>query len=415
MMRVRRSSGPVALLCALAMLVLATPARAADECRWQASWGSSQMVAEGDNALPPGTLTDATLRQVVRISTGGGQLRIRLSNAFGREPLRVAAATVARSAGAAGAGIVPDSLRPLRFSGQAGVIVPPGAEWLSDPVDLSVAAFDDLAVSVHFTEADGRTTHPGSRATSYIWKGDRTAEADPAGPETAVHWFQLSGVEVNRCGPARGGIVALGDSITDGFGVTPDSNARWTDALARRLGGAVAVVNQGIGGNRLLADGLGPSIMSRLDRDVFSLAGIDHLILLVGVNDLGGLARAGAGAEEHAVLVERITGAYAQIAARARAHGIRVHGATILPFMGSGYYHPGTETEASRQAINAWLRTPGNVDNVVDFDAALRDPARPAYLLPAFDNDGLHPSLDGYRAMADAIDLSSFHRAPGRR
>lgn len=402
---------------AVAAALVATPVAAAS-CRWQPVWGSSQMVAEGDNALPDGTLADATLRQVVRASAGGGQVRVRFSNAFGRAPLVIAHATLARSADQASARIRPETARALRFAGSAAVTIPPGADWVSDPIASPIAAFDDLTVSAHIAASDGRTSHPGSRATSYVVAGDRTADVDLGDPRRVAHWYHLAGLEVRRCAPETvpGAIVVLGDSITDGYGVGLDTNTRWTDALARRLGGRIAVVNQGIGGNRILGDGLGPSVLSRLDRDVLAQPGIGHLILLAGVNDLGGLARTRtATPQQRADLTAQIIAAYAQIVARARAHGIRVHGATILPFMASDYYKPDAAIEASRQTINAWLRTPGHVDGVVDVDRALRDPARPAYLAARFDNDGLHPSIAGYRAMADAVDLTAFAPAKGRR
>ncbi|PZQ58761.1 MAG: GDSL family lipase [Sphingomonas taxi] len=393
-----------------AALVAATPATAAPRCSWQAAWSSAQLVPEGDNALPAGRLADATLRQVVRPSLGGARWRVRVSNVFGRAPLRIGAASVARSADNGAARLVPGSVRPLTFAGAGAVAVPPGAEWLSDPVALDAPAFADLAVSLHLlADPDGQTSHPGSRATSWIAAGDATAAPDLPGARGTDHWFQLSGVEVERCA-APGGVVAFGDSITDGYGVPPNSNARWTDVLARRLGGRVAVLNAGIGGNRLLLDGLGPNAIARFDRDVLSQAGVRHVIVLEGVNDIGVLTRdRPASPAEHRALVAGITGAYAQIVARARAHGIRAHVATIMPFGGNGYYHPGAEAEADRQAVNAWIRTAGHVDEVIDFDRVMRDPAHPDRLLPAFDSgDGLHPSIAGYRAMAQAVPLAGL-------
>ncbi len=400
---------PFVPLIAVAAL-FATPASAASatRCSWQAAWASAQMVPEGNNVLAAGTLTDATLRQIVRPSIGGARVRVRFSNAFGRAPLRIDAATVGRSADNATSRLVAGSVRALTFGGAGAVTVPPGGEWLSDPVTLATPAFADLAISAHFpAEPDGATSHPGSRATSWIAKGDVTAAPDLSGATGTDHWFHLSGVEVERCA-APTGIVAFGDSITDGYGVQPNTNARWTDVLARRLGGRAAVLNAGIGGNRLLLDGLGPNALARLDRDVFGQAGIRHLIVLEGVNDIGVLTRdRPATPAEHRALVAGITGAYAQIVARGRAHGLTVHVATIMPFASNPYYHPGADSEADRQAINAWVRAPGNVDAVIDFDRTMRDPTRPDRLLKAFDSgDGLHPSISGYRAMAQSIDLN---------
>ncbi|WP_238550561.1 SGNH/GDSL hydrolase family protein [Blastomonas sp. AAP53] len=403
--------GSTLALGLLATPVLANaPVAASPACPWKAAWASSQMLPDAANALPGGALDDATLRQIVRPSITGAQLRIRLSNVFGTTPLRIGRVSIARSADNASANIVPATLKALTFAGQPGAVIPPGGEWLSDPIAWPGGAFDDLAVSIHvLAEPEGQTSHPGSRATSYLTSGDATAAATLTAATRTDHWFLLSGIEVTSCA-ARDGIVVLGDSITDGRGSTTNGNDRWTDFLARRLAGRAAVINQGIGGNRVLLDGLGPSAMARLDRDVLAQPGIRHLIVLEGINDIGNLARRpDASAADHAALVAQLTGAYAQIIARAHAKGIKVHGATILPFMSNEYYSPDAASEAGRQAVNAWIRTSGVFDSVIDLDAAMRDPARPAYLNPAFDTgDGLHPNPAGFRAMADAVELSLF-------
>ncbi len=379
-------------------------------CPWKAAWASSQMLPDAANALPDGALDDATLRQIVRPSIAGTHIRIRLSNVFGTTPLRIGGATLARSADNASAAIDPATLRALRFGGASSAVIPAGGEWLSDPVAWPGGAFQDLAVSVHvLADPDGQTSHPGSRATSYVVRGNATQAAAITGATPVDHWYLLSGIEVASCS-ASGGVVVLGDSITDGRGSTTNGNDRWTDFLARRLNGRIAVINQGIGGNRVLADGLGPNAVARLTRDVLAQPGIRHLILLEGINDIGNLARQKtATPAEHAALVEQLIAAYAQIIARARALGIKVHGATILPFMSNEYYSPDAASEADRQAINAWIRTSGAFDSVIDLDAVMRDPARPGYLNPAYDTgDGLHPNPAGFRAMADAVPLSLF-------
>ena len=394
-----------------------TDAVAAKSCSpaWVPTWASSQMLPTGDNALPKGVLGAATLRQVVRTSAAGQKLRIRLSNIASSEPLRISGVTVARSSDPASSAIKIETLRPVLFDGQRDVQIPAGAEYLSDPVALAPAALESLVISIHHAEEPAtQTSHPGARATSYVLPGDHLNDPAMPGAKTFDHWFTLASVETETCAPA-GAIVALGDSITDGRGATTDGNDRWTDGLAARLQADrrlrhLAVLNQGIGGNRLLKDGLGPNALARLDRDVLAQPGARYLILLEGINDIGTLTRdAPASDAAHRQLVFRMIGAYRQIVERARARGIKVIGATILPFMGNAYYHPDARNEADRQAVNQWIREPGNFDAVVDLDKATRDPARPDRLRPEYDSgDALHPSPAGYRAMADAIPLRLF-------
>lgn len=406
------------LRAALASLLTLCPLAAhAAPCapQWVAGWASSQMVPTGDNALPAGSLGGATLRQIIRSSVDGTGLRVRLSNAYGTAPLRIDGATLARAVKAGSAAIDPASLTALRFDGQAGVTIPAGAEYLSDPVDLPLRAFDDLAITLHYAQdPQGQTSHPGSRATSWLLAGDHLNDKDLAGAKAFQHWFTLSGLEVSRCETPRL-IVALGDSITDGHGATDDGNDRWTDDFARLLQAdpatrGLAIINQGIGGNRLLRDGLGPNALARLDRDVLVQPGASWVVVLEGINDLGTLTRdAPVDEAAHQALVEQMIGAYRQIIARAHGRGIKAIGATVMPFMGNTYYHPDARNEADRQAVNRWIREKGHFDAVVDFDQAMRDPAQPDRLLPAYDiGDHLHPSPAGYRAMAQSIPLALF-------
>lgn len=382
--------------------------------RWVGAWASSQMVPEGQNALPAADLQDATLRQVVRVTAGGPQVRIRLSNAFGTQPLAFGAVHVARAGPPGSARIAPGG-RIVTFDGRPDVVVPAGADYLSDPIPFAVRPLERIAVTVHLPEAPAQQTgHPGSRTTSFIARGAWVDAADLPGAKTAVRWYQLAGVDV-AASPRQAAVVAFGDSITDGYGVGPDRDERWPDFLAERLQASPAtrhlsVLNHGIGGNRLRLDGLGPNALARFDRDVVSQSGVTHVIILEGVNDLGTLTRdAPQPPEAHAQLVREMIGAYAQMAARARAKGIKVIGATITPYGGSAYYHPDAANEADRQAVNAWIRGSGAFDAVIDFDAALRDPQRPERMRADLDSgDGLHPSIAGYRAMAAAIPLSVF-------
>ncbi|SFJ23410.1 SGNH/GDSL hydrolase family protein [Caulobacter sp. UNC279MFTsu5.1] len=404
------SAGPVTMASA-------APTRAAKTERWVASWASAQMIPAAKDALPAAEVVDGALRQTLRLSTGGGKIRVRLSNAFGTEPLKLSGVHVALAAAPGSARIDLASDRALAFSGRPEVTIPAGAEYLSDPIDFPAAPLANLAVTIRF---DGpppaqQTSHPGSRTTSWFGAGDQLAAAELTGGKSLDHWFVIAGVDVLR--PAGASLVTFGDSITDGYGVTTNGNNRWPDILAARLQAdprtrGVGVLNAGIGGNRLVLDGLGPNAMARFDRDVLNQAGVRYVILLEGVNDLGTLTREQpASPEAHAALVNRMTASYDQMIRRARERGIKVYGATIMPFGGSGYYHPDAANEQDRQAVNAWIRTPGRFDAVIDFDRLMRDPANPGKLAPAYDSgDGLHPSLAGYKAMADAVPLELFTR-----
>ena len=382
---------------------------------WVATWGSSQQIPEPQNELPSDDLRDATLRQIFHLSVGGSALRVHLSNAFGTADLHFTSVHIARPLSTSSPSIDPATDKQLTFAGKPDVIVPPGAEFISDPLSTKVASLSDLAVTFHLDNPPARqTSHPGSRATSYYVHGDAAGAATLLEPKHVDHWFQISEIDV-QAPPEAAAIVVLGDSITDGHGATTNGNDRWTDVLAARLQGtpqtrAVGVSNQGIGGNHLLTDGLGPNALARFDRDVLAPAGVRWLIVFEGVNDLGGLARTGEVPQaDHAALVERLLAAYRQILERAHAHGLQVFGATITPYAGSDYYHPDPLSEADRKAVNQWIRAPGHFDAVIDFDAVVRDPAHPDQLLPSFDcGDHLHPSPAGYKAMGEAVPLAIF-------
>jgi lysophospholipase L1-like esterase len=405
------------ILSALAV-GLASPAHA--RYGWTAAWASSQMVPVNDQVVPADWLQDATIREVVRVGLRGNKLRLRLSNAFGAEPLAIGGVTIAPSADSRTSRVHAAQLAPVRFGGSASVVIPAGAEMWSDPVALPVVAGEHLTVSIYLPRAPTPPTgHPGSRATTYFVHGNRIDAPDLTGAQTTPRWLVLAGMEV--LAPSARAVAVLGDSITDGFGVQPDTDARWTDRLAARLWadkaqGPVAVINEGIGGNRLLHYGLGPNALARFERDVLSQPGVTHLIVLEGVNDLGTLTQnAPATPDEHRALVEQAIEALRQIVLRARSRGIVAIGGTIMPFGASKLYHPDAATEADRQAINAWIRVPGHFDAVVDFDARMRDPANPARLEPTLDSgDGLHPSLAGYRVMGDTVPLALLRPRPSR-
>jgi lysophospholipase L1-like esterase len=378
---------------------------------WVATWGTASIVPDEKNVLPAEQWRDASLRQVVRASVAGAGVRVKLTNVHGTQPLVIDAASVALSSGPGRADVT--NLRPLRFGGSASVTIPAGAEYLSDPVDLAVAPGADLAVTLHFPAEPARqTSHPGSRATSFVARGNVVNEAAWPQAEKVTRWYQLAAIDV-KAAPAAHAVVAIGDSITDGYGVQPDTNARWTDALATRLRasglGEVGVVNAGIGGGRLLRDGIGPNMTARFNRDVLEHAGVTHAITMIGVNDFGVEHRNKQdNPAQRQALLNDLKEAYRQLVARAHAQGVCVIGGTIGPYAGSDYYKPGPDNEADRQDYNRWIRESGTFDGVADFDAVLRDPARPDHLLKAYDNDGLHPSIEGYRKMADAVPLDAL-------
>lgn len=405
-------AGLASFACARA----ASPAAATPQT-WVATWGASQQIPEPQNSLPPDDLRDATVRQIIHLSTGGPALRVHLSNAFGTEPLHVTSAHIARPLSSASASIDRASDHPLTFAGNPDVLIPAGAEFVSDPLQFPVAPLSDLAVTYHLDAPPAReTSHPGSRATTWYVHGDFVGAANLADPKHVDHWYQLSEVDVEAA-PSAASIAILGDSITDGHGATTNGNDRWTDVLAARLQALpvtrdIGVSNQGIGGNHLLTDGLGPSALARFDRDVLAPTAVRWVIVFEGVNDLGGVAqRAEVSPEAHTAFVQRVIAAYQQIVARAHAHGLRVYGATITPYAGSAYYHPGPLSEADRQAVNQWIRAAGNFDAVIDFDAVVRDPQHPDQLLPAYDcGDHLHPGPAGYKAMGESIPLALFSK-----
>ncbi|GIF12962.1 SGNH/GDSL hydrolase family protein [Actinoplanes teichomyceticus] len=396
--------------------LVASPAPAtAPRSSWVHTWTAMPQLTEPGN-MPPAPFTgndavlvDTTIRQTVHLSIGGPRLRVRFSNAFGTTDLPLTAAAVALPRnGAAGTGaIVPGSSRPLTFGGQPSVVVPAGAQIVSDPVPMTVAPRSNLTVSAYL--ADGQaglnlTSHPGSRTTSWLIRGDRHADAEVAGTPVD-HWYLLSGVEVTATGAA--GLVILGDSLTDGRGSTTNGNDRWPDQLAARLRDPrLAVLNQAAGGNRVLHDGLGPNVLARFDRDVLGVSGAAWVLVFEGVNDIGTAEATEAGQRQ---VIAALTGAYRQIVQRAHAQDLRVYGATITPFGGhTGYDDPGGLRERARIAVNGVIRG-GVFDGYLDFAAAVADPAAPARLAPAFDvGDHLHLNPAGYAALARAVARTLF-------
>jgi lysophospholipase L1-like esterase len=405
--RRRSLATAAATVLALAGIALAPALIAKDRHdvgHWVGTWSVSP-----EPVAAPIQIKGQTVRQIVHTSLGGERVRVRLSNAYGTGALVIGSAHVAISAG--GGSISQGTDRTLKFNGSPTITIPTGALAVSDPVALDVPALGDLAVSFYLPEHVAATTqHSGGLQTTYISAaGDFTGAITVAAATTTQSFYFLTGVEVRASERARA-IVTLGDSLTDGFGSTPDTNQRWPNLLAERLQSnpgtsRVAVLNAGLNGNRVLHDLVGTNALARLDRDVLVQTGVKYVIVCEGLNDFVIPGLIDRPAEE--VTAELVIQGHRQIIDRAHALGLRIYGATSNPFVGSRFFS--AAAEAKRQAVNQWIRTSRAYDAVIDFEKVIRDPSDPTRLLPAYDSgDHAHPNDIGYRAMADAIDLSLF-------
>ena len=366
-----------------------------------------QAPAAAQPAAPANTLDNQTARMIVRTSIGGSRIRVQFSNAFGTAPVELGAAHVAiRSKDSA---IVAGSDRPLLFNGKESARILPGAVLLSDPVDLVVPKLSDLAISVYVPGPSGvASQHSQALHTTYISKqGDTTGQSEMADATTTRAWYWISSVDVLAPADA-GAIVAFGDSITDGTTSTVDANRSWPTLLSERLVANpatrdVSVLNMGIAGNQILADGAGVSALARFDRDVISQSGVKWLMILEGINDMNFASLRG-NAPGPALTADDLIGGMKQMIERAHTHGIKVIGCTLTPFGGAT-----DAVEAMRQALNVFIRTGGAFDAVVDFDKVIRDPSDPKQFIKGYNNtDRLHPNDTGYKAMADSVDLAMF-------
>ncbi|WP_030660169.1 SGNH/GDSL hydrolase family protein [Streptomyces rimosus] len=384
--------------------------------RWRGAWATSP---QAPHALMPNWsvagFTDHTVRQVVRVSTGGTKARIELSNRYGRTPLKVTGATIARAG--KGASVQDGSVRHLSFGRHRSVTIPAGGEVRSDGLPMKVRALESVTVTLYLAGPTGPATfHQAALATTYRAKGDHRSDTGAAAfTEKSESWYYLSGVEVSggKDDARRKAVVAFGDSITDGYGATTDTNRRYPDALAERFaatGRPRGVLNQGIGGNRVTADSswAGEKGVARFRHDVLGEPNVGSVIVLEGINDIGASESPNwPDGPAPDVSVAQLIQGHKSLIRQAHAAGVKVIGATVTPFKGADYYSE--RGEAKRDALNTWIRTSGEYDAVVDLDRALSDPSDHDRIAPAYDSgDHLHPSDAGYRAMAEAVDLDEL-------
>jgi len=373
--------------------------------RWMGTWSTAEQLVEPGNMPPSPGLTNNSLRQVVRVSIGGDSLRVKFSNEFSTSPVTMKSVQLAVSTGS-GAIEVPTN-RELTFHGIPEVTINPGNAVTSDPISFHLEPRMDIALTIYFGQTSASVTgHPGSRTTSYFLTGNVTSAIDFSAAVKTDHWYIINGIDVLV--PSTAAAVAIiGNSITDGRGSTTNMQNRWPDILSERLLNnlgtqQVGVLNLGVGGNCVLKDCLGPSAVSRFERDILNQQGVRWAIIFEGVNDIGGVNSAATATS----VANDLIAAYTQMINSAHAKTIRVYGATIMPFKGNSYYN--TYSELCRENVNNWIRTSGRYDAVIDFDKVMRNTQDTLKLTTSFQNDGLHPDSAGHRTMGTAVDLKLF-------
>ena len=361
------------------------------QTKWTATWATAIEAPLAESDMPKTSMTNSTLRQVIHVSIGGDKLRMQLSNEKSQQPVEIKSVSIADTDG--GKAIDAKTAKYLTFNGSRSVTIEPGKAVYTDVAQYKLKPLQRLSVTISYGNTPVKaTTHRGSRTTSYLAQGEVAPKAGFAEVETFEHWYSIAALEVEAPASTRC-IACLGNSITDGRGTTTDAQNRWTDVLAEQLGGKVAVINLGIGGNCVIRGGLSAPASERFDRDILAQQGVTDLIIFEGVNDLSGIK------DDGAETVRWLKKFYRLFAKKAKEKGMRVYGGTIMPFKNSFAY---SEThEKARQEVNQWIRTAPDYDGVIDFDKATADPKDPEALMESLQSDWLHPNADGYKVMGE--------------
>jgi len=377
----------------------------ADQSSWVGTWSTAQMRVNPSDMPPAPGLTNNSLRQIVRVSIGGSTLRVRFSNEFSPTAVTMNSVQIAVSSG--GSSINVSTNKELKFNGNPAVTMEAGTTVTSDPVAFKLTPGTELAITINFGQTPAILTgHPGSRTTSYLLAGNTAAKADFTGAAETDHWYCISAIDV-KASPTSGCVAVLGNSITDGRGTTTNKQNRWTDILSERLLANrgtehVGVLNLGIGGNSVVAGGLGQPGALRYDRDILNQSGVRWAIIFEGVNDIGAIRSSATAAKT----TNNLIAAYKLMIEKAHNKNIRIYGATIPPFKGNSYYNQ--YSDSSRNAVNEWIRHSGYYDGVIDFCKTMANPQDTTMITTSFQNDHLHPTAEGYKMMGESIDLKLF-------
>jgi len=392
-------------MCATLCLVLISCSIFATPPTWVGTWSTAQQRLRSSEMPPSPGLNNNSLRQVVRVSIGGNTLRFRFSNEYSTSAVTMKSVQIAASTGSGAINV--STNKELKFNGKPEVTMDAGTTFISDPIAFKLAPRMDIAITIYFGETSTVLTgHPGSRTTSYLLAGNTTTNTDFTGAVSTDHWFCIDAIDVLT--PSTAGCVAiLGNSITDGRGTTTNMQNRWTDILSERLLANrgtehVGVLNLGIGGNSVVAGGIGPTGANRYDRDILNQSGVRWAIVFEGVNDIGSIRTS----ESAVKTTNNLIDAYKQMIIKAHNKNIRIYGATIPPFNGNSYYNQ--YSDSSRNAVNEWIRHSGNYDGVIDFCKTMANPQDTTSLITTYQNDHLHPDAPGYKKMGESVDLKLF-------